>query len=126
MGVPADRLGRLHSNQAAILQSDGRVTAEDVSLRYLIWNAYGVQGYQVVGGADWIDSDGYDTTFTADTTGASMQAFLEDNFQLKVHREAQRFPLYNLVVQGKVKLPKSRVASCAPDDPAAVAAGDKL
>lgn len=109
-----DRLGRLHSGEAIRQEPDGVVTATNVSLRYLIWSAYGMQGYQVIGGPGWLDSDGYDATFTRDVTPAMIQALLSDKLHLKVHRETQLRPAFNLIVTGKVRLPEPGARTRAP------------
>ena len=85
-----DRLGRLHSGEAIRQSPDGVITLTNVSLRYLIWSAYGLQGYQVIGGPAWLDADGYDATCPGrHDSPAMIQALLADKFHLKVHRETR-------------------------------------
>ena len=46
--------------------SNGRMTAENTSLRFLIQNAYGVRPFQIFGGPSWIDSGRYNVQATGD------------------------------------------------------------
>ena len=85
------------------LQPGGRFTATNVPLRLLIQNAYRVQGFQVVGAPDWIQSERFDIAAKAegDPTQEQVQqmvrALLADRFKLQVHRETREMPIYALV-----------------------------
>jgi uncharacterized protein (TIGR03435 family) len=61
----------------------------------------------IVGGPEWVRSEFYviNATGPANATpemmeGPMMQAFLEDRFRLKIHREAREVPVYALTVAG--------------------------
>jgi bla regulator protein blaR1 len=72
----------------------------------IIRNAWGIQGNQILGGPDWVRSDGERFDITAKVPeGAKpaqmllmMQALLADRFKLKVHRETREVPVYALVM----------------------------
>ena len=72
----------------------GRLTA-DASLQILIQYAYGVQPFQVVDGAGWMQSGRYEIDAKADGNAnrnqmfLMLQSLLEDRFQLKIHRETR-------------------------------------
>jgi uncharacterized protein (TIGR03435 family) len=102
----------------------GRLTAEKVLLRFLIQNAYGVRPFQLKGGPDWINSEGYDIEAKAEGNPSNgqmvlmMQTLLEDRFKLKVHRETKELPVYALTVaKGGFKLPEPKQGACTAPDP---------
>jgi uncharacterized protein (TIGR03435 family) len=84
-------------------------------IEHLIWTAYGLMPYQVVGEPDWLRS----TIFTVEAKGNSdadaklaalaskqqqaeqehmLQVLLEERFKLKTHWETREGDVYNLVV----------------------------
>jgi uncharacterized protein (TIGR03435 family) len=85
----------------------GRFTAFMVTVRYLIQYAYKVRPLQVVGGPRWIDEDRFDieATVSAGVPLAAANAglpeelaeVLRDRFQLQIHTEQRRIPVYTLV-----------------------------
>jgi len=82
----------------------GRVSAENVTLKLLIAEAYGVHDFQVSGGPKWIDSDRYDMEAKAGGDAppgrkqlrAMLQSLLADRFGLVVRRETREMPVYLL------------------------------
>jgi uncharacterized protein (TIGR03435 family) len=103
-----------------------RLLAHHVSLGQLVVFAYGVDGFQVSGGARWVHStdlygpDVYDVTAkaegeavpTEDQFRQMLQALLADRFQLRIHREAREMPVYELAIAQNG--PKLRAASRDP------------
>ena len=96
----------------------GRLTAS-APLRVLMEAAYHVQPFQIVGGPEWVESDGYavDAKASGNPEHAQMmlmlQSLLEDRFQLRIHRESREMPVYALVpARGGLKLPPPRDGSC--------------
>jgi uncharacterized protein (TIGR03435 family) len=88
------------------------VTFTNVDLNSSIRSAYGVAGYQIVGGPGWLTQTGltqnrYD--IVAKAAGAvpkeqlmlMLQTLLEDRFRLRVHREMKERPVFGLVVGKK-------------------------
>lgn len=84
----------------------GRFIATNLSLRVLIVNAYGIDGYQLTGGPDWIDSDRFDISAKAPegsqpdqaTTMLMVRALLEDRFMLRVRNDTREGAVYALVL----------------------------
>jgi uncharacterized protein (TIGR03435 family) len=96
----------------------GRLTAS-APLRVLMEAAYQVQPFQIVGGPEWVQSDGYavDAKASGNPQHAQMmlmlQSLLADRFQLQIHRESREMPVYALVpARGGLKLPPPRDGSC--------------
>lgn len=91
-------------------QPGGVIVVTNMTVRDLITRAYQVQGFQIVGGPEWLANDRFDITATAGRdlppTGFDgvppamlmMRALLEDRFRLVVRRESRDMPVYALVV----------------------------
>jgi uncharacterized protein (TIGR03435 family) len=101
----------------------GRLTAMNVTLRRLVYEAYRLSPFQVVGGPDWqnvnrfdINAKAVDGSVTTEQILELLKTLLADRFKLKAHTETREIPFYALVVartDGKVgaKL-KSSAATC--------------
>ena len=87
----------------------GRFVTRNISLRTVITALYsgddGRMADRVMGGPNWIDTDEYDIEGKAlegnpsqETLKSMARSLLEDRFQLKVRRELQQGPVYELVV----------------------------
>ena len=104
----------------------GRLSVEKTVLRSLIENAYGLKSYQISGGPNWINSEGYDIEARADGPASApqmrlmMQTLLEDRFKLKAHSEIREIPVYELAVtKSGIKMQQPKEGSCAPRDASA-------
>src|SRR6185437_8355348 len=83
----------------------GRRTVNTPALM-LITAAYDVPAYQVLGAPGWASSQGYDVSFTPETTEAAsadrnaqrLRAVLRDRFNLVLRAETRELPIYNLTV----------------------------
>jgi uncharacterized protein (TIGR03435 family) len=87
----------------AISVSPGTFSVTNLPLRRLIQNAYGVRDFQISGGPSWINAQGWDIVATAKELNGNnflltLQTFLEDRFQLRVHREVKDGPVYELAL----------------------------
>lgn len=79
----------------------------------------------IAGSPSWIDSARYTIDAKAETPatqemmrGPMMQAALEDRFKLRIHRENEAVPVYELIVaEGGPKLEESKDASCISFNP---------
>jgi uncharacterized protein (TIGR03435 family) len=98
----------------------GRLVAGNAPVAMLIQRAYSVQGFQVVGGPSWINTDGYD--IEAKPEGGTdqkqmwlmLQTLLADRFKLAMHRETRDLPVWDLqTVKGGAKLPVPQGHSCS-------------
>jgi uncharacterized protein (TIGR03435 family) len=81
---------------------NGTLTFINNTPRNIIRNAYGLQGAQVIGGPDWLDTDRYDVVakadapFTADEGRLMLRALLADRFALTAHAETREAPVFLL------------------------------
>jgi uncharacterized protein (TIGR03435 family) len=86
------------------VEPGGNVRAINVTVRHLMWNAYGVQDFQIIGGPSWAGTDRYD--IVARTVGnprpdelrPMLRALLADRFKLKVQQTTRDLPIYALVM----------------------------
>ena len=90
----------------------GRLSATNFSVRSLINFAWQLAPFQVVGGPDWINSDGYDIVAKLDGNPDIVEAgkglpdprqiavrnLLADRFKLKTHFETREMDIYALVM----------------------------
>jgi bla regulator protein BlaR1 len=97
------------------LSKPDRFMATNVTLRWLLRVAYGVQDSQIVGGPDWLNSEKFDVDAKVDASlveqlaklsqqndgierGHMLQALLADRFKITLHREIRELPTFTLVV----------------------------
>ncbi len=86
-------------------------SAENISMKQMLVNAYDVKQYLISGLTGWANSDRFDVNakivdMTADALEkltdeqrrAMLQQLLTDRFQLKVHVQTEVLPIYELVV----------------------------
>ena len=90
-------------------------TAKNYTLQKLIRVAYGIQGDQISGGPNWLNSLRYDVDAKMDGSVADelqklstiqhkaamdgmLQALLADRFGLRLHKENEEVPVYALVI----------------------------
>jgi uncharacterized protein (TIGR03435 family) len=98
-------------NGSTNFQPGGRYTARNMAVRALIREAYRLQGFQIVGGPDWVASDRFDIQAKAEgdlpdsADGGPPQALflmlrrlLAERFKLTVHNETRELPVYALVM----------------------------
>jgi uncharacterized protein (TIGR03435 family) len=81
----------------------GRFTGFNLPARQLIRQAYDIHDAQIVGGPDWIATQGYDINATSGDQPPvqmrfMMQTLLRDRFKLTFHTETRELPVYALVV----------------------------
>jgi bla regulator protein blaR1 len=87
----------------------GLYTAENITLKNLIMQAYDVREHQLAGLPDWIGSQRYDITARPESYAETrkvdntqmktmLQAMLAERCRLAVHRETKEGPVYSLVV----------------------------
>jgi uncharacterized protein (TIGR03435 family) len=103
-----------------------RLVVKNAPLRELIRMAYRIRDFQISGGPAWVKSDHSDLDAKAEgnptseewlqTEGPMLQELLIDRFKLKIRRETQILPVYDLTVaKGGLKfaITKSEEGSCA-------------
>jgi uncharacterized protein (TIGR03435 family) len=80
----------------------GQLTATNVTLWELVRNAYRLQGFQIVGGPEWLLADRFDVVAkpagepAPEQLALMVQALLAERFRLAVHRETRELPVYEL------------------------------
>ena len=83
----------------------GRLSMTGMSLRRLMTQAYEIHDSQIVGGPDWLRSQGFDINATITGTPSPedrrmmTKTLLRDRFKLVFHTEKRDLPIYALVVQ---------------------------
>jgi uncharacterized protein (TIGR03435 family) len=90
------------SRQGSRVLPGGRIEVTNMPLRTLIRIAFGMTGSQVVGGPDWIATDGYD--IVAKVTGdpaTALRPLLEERFHLQVHIEKRDVQTYALMLANR-------------------------
>lgn len=92
----------------------GHFDARGYTLKLLIQQAYGVKGFQISGGAGWLDTDRYDITARGASNATTaqvdlmLQRLLADRFALRVHNASREMPGFELsVASGGSKLKRS-------------------
>ena len=81
----------------------GRFTGFNLPARQLIRQAYDIHDAQIVGGPDWLATQGFDINATSGDQQPvqmrfMMQTLLRDRFKLTFHTEKRELPIYALVV----------------------------
>jgi uncharacterized protein (TIGR03435 family) len=109
---PAFEATSVKPNRSGTVQSIGiniagsRIVGENLPLRTLIQQAYGVLDFQIDGGPKWIDSERFDiqastgrsTAIQLSELGPLLQELLADRFHLVTHRETKERQRYVLLV----------------------------
>jgi len=87
-----------------IVETTGRISAKNVTLRRCVRGAYGVPEPQIIGGPKWVDQDRYSIEAKANVPADGpelmlmLQTLLADRFKLVLHREQRTIPGYRLVL----------------------------
>jgi len=99
---------------SADFKPGGRAELYNVSLKKMIFEAYGVPENMVIGGSSWLDSDHFDIVAKADPKSTipellrMLQTLLVERFKLKMHWDTKVVPVYALVAaKGGPKLKES-------------------
>jgi uncharacterized protein (TIGR03435 family) len=106
------------------IEPGGRLTVENLPLRFLIRFAYNVKDFQISGGPAWMNSDPWDISAKAETERTPeqlrplVQSLLASRFKLALHRETKELPIYQLAAaRGGLKLTSPKQGSCITPDP---------
>jgi uncharacterized protein (TIGR03435 family) len=85
------------------VEPGGTIQATNVTVRHLMWQAYGVQDFQIIGGPGWIGTERYDVIAraadnpTPERLRAMLRQMLVDRFGLEVEPSTSDLPVYRLV-----------------------------
>jgi uncharacterized protein (TIGR03435 family) len=98
-------------NRVIRRQPGGRFNAVNVPARFLVTFAYQLQGFQLIGGPDWLGSDSFDIVAKMegdpppmppgsgpDHMMMAMRALLAERFKLVTHKETRELDIYALVM----------------------------
>jgi bla regulator protein BlaR1 len=113
---------------------NGRFSANNIPLAFLIQFAYRLKESQLTGGPSWINTERYDIEAKPDDATVAalqsanpdkrfeimmpmLQSMLEERFKLTVHHDKKELQVYSLVVAKNG--PKMHASDPAPTDPAA-------
>ncbi len=117
--------------QSIRIQPGGRFTVVNMPVRALITFAYQLQGYQLIGGPAWINSDRFDIVAKIDGDVApprepgqpdramlAMRTLLAERFKLVGHKETRDLDAYAMVLvkpgqRGPALVPAAQ--DCSPD-----------
>jgi uncharacterized protein (TIGR03435 family) len=87
------------------MQAGGRLSASNATVSQLVDFAYDRMPFQVLGGPDWIESEGFDIEAKPADPKASVEQvrqmvrkLLAERFQLKTHVETKELPIFALVL----------------------------
>src|SRR6266566_1723152 len=118
---------------AGIMWKADRFMATNFTLHKLIQRAYDVQDDQILGGADWVNFEGYDIDAKVEKSGFDelqklgpdqrvlqsrrmLQELLADRFKLMLHHETKEIPAYVLVIaKDGAKLQEAKPGDTYPD-----------
>lgn len=116
--VASVKKNKSDSHMMRIMMKTDGFACENISLKTLISNAYGIRQDLISGGPGWAETEGFDVdakvagpdvdTYKKLTTKerqSVLEALLVERFHLKVHLENKVLPIYDLVIaKGGVKL----------------------
>jgi uncharacterized protein (TIGR03435 family) len=118
---------------AGIMWKADRFMATNFTLHKLIQRAYDVQDDQILGGPDWVNSEGYDIDAKVEKSVVDelqrlgpdqrvlrsrrmLQELLADRFKLTLHHETKEVPAYLLVIaKDGAKLQEAKPGDTYPD-----------
>jgi bla regulator protein blaR1 len=117
-------------------QPGGRFNTFNTPVRLLITFAYQIQGYQLVGGPDWLNNERFDIVAKMEGdppavipgTGAdhmmlATRTLLADRFKLKIHKETRELDIYALTMAKAGGRPGPKLVpakgGCSPEELAA-------
>jgi bla regulator protein blaR1 len=101
--VASVKMNKEQNGRIAGRGAPGRFDGTNLPLRRLIRQAYDIHESQIVGGPDWVNTQGFDVSATTggkpnDQVRFMMQSLLRDRFKLTFHTERRDMPIYALVV----------------------------
>ncbi len=91
------------------IEPNGALTATGITLKRLMMTAWQLQGFRIVGGPAWVDSQRWDVqaksgvspAVSNDQRSEMLRTLLKERFQLQIHSEKRDLPIYQLVVDRK-------------------------
>lgn len=113
----------------------GRLTVVNMTLRFIIQQAFGLRDYQIVGAPGWANSEKFDIVAKAVGTADKaevrrmLQPLLAERFGFAVHRERRDLPIFELQIakngpKVSAPSPNSEARSSSPDTKVVRVIGD--
>ena len=131
--IPGSRTSS--SARIGITDTPDGLVARVVTVKMLIYRAYAVVDYQILGAPDWLNSERYDIDAKFDGSAADelqklspsdrilarqrmLQALLAERFNLTIHPDSKEFQLYTLIVaKNGPKLQEVKLDDTEPSKP---------
>jgi uncharacterized protein (TIGR03435 family) len=91
------------SSRSFRIEPGGTIRATNVTVRHLMWQAYGVNDFQIVGGPGWMATERYDIiaragdNATPERLRAMLRRLLADRFRLDVEQTTRDRQIYALM-----------------------------
>lgn len=91
------------------MEPNGTLIATGITLKRLMMTGYRHQGYRIVGGPAWVDSQrwdvqaksGFSRAVSGDQSSQMLRTMLAVRFQIHTHSETRNLPVYELGVDRK-------------------------
>jgi uncharacterized protein (TIGR03435 family) len=103
------------------IEPNGTTAASGITLKRLLMTAYNVQGFRIVGGPSWVESQRWDVQAKHEGVTSMEQirqmlvTLVTDRFHLHTHRGMRMLPIYELVVERTgSKVPTTKDANTKP------------
>jgi uncharacterized protein (TIGR03435 family) len=97
------RLSRSSDTARSLKFEAGTVSATNVTVKHLMWQAFSVQDFQIMGGPGWLETERYDVVAraagnpTPEQVRAMLRRMLAERFALDVEQTTRDRPVYLLV-----------------------------
>jgi uncharacterized protein (TIGR03435 family) len=125
--VASIKPGKPGMGSTLLFRLDG-LTANRMTLKALLREAYGIENDQIVGAPSWVNTQTYDIEAKVDAADAAalerlsedqrklmFQSFLAERFQLKVHRETKELSIALVIAKNGPKLREAKPGDTYPD-----------
>jgi bla regulator protein blaR1 len=103
------------------IEPNGTTAALGITVKRLLMTAYNVQGFRIVGGPAWVESQRWDVQATHEGVTSVEQirqmlvTLVTDRFHLQTHRDRRTLPTYELVVERSgSKVPTTKDGNATP------------
>jgi len=104
------------------IEPNGTTTASGITLKRLLMTANNLQGFRILGGPAWVESQQWDVKAKHDGTASAEQVrqmlvqLVVTRFHLRTHRETRSLPAYQLVLDKRgSKVPMTKDSNAKPD-----------
>jgi uncharacterized protein (TIGR03435 family) len=111
--TPAFEVASIRENKSGLAAGSstgrpgGSYNVTNMTLRSLIWVAYGIPSQRIIGGPDWVDSTHFDVAAKAagdprpEEVREMIKSLMRERFKLVAREEKRDLPVYALVIARK-------------------------